>query len=1440
MKIPRPVATRGSLTEVRYLEFTSRDANLMESSSSTPAIVTEKLSKKPKKKRRLRWLLYGVGILAALLVVLPLVAAPIAKGKIVSALEESLHGSVRLSSLSFNLLGSAGLEEFQIDDVQGRPAIKVGQVDAHVGLLKAVGGSYHGEVTIRGLEVHIRKNAQGELNLSRLAKSDDAASSSKKSKNPRGPKGKEKSRKDKTQTSDFPDVKAKVVIEDGLVVIHADDGSTTEIRNLHFECDFDGLGTATPLQLKYALHGPQGQAGGLSLEGNIKIADSGDLGPEALSGSIRYKIDPTDLAALQPAALTLAAVEQLSGHLSGNGELLFLGKGDARDSVQLQAGFEVKDLRAAGEAVGPEAIELERLELTAQYEASEQRVRLDAGRALQVEMTGPGIGALGADGEHRGQLEVHSALGELVRLLGGRIPLREGVALDGELTLTAQYQGQTEAGGLDHARLDASMQIEDFTATDGIGRQLDLGELRQMNMALQSEAEWKIGRVHLTQLDLQAGPIVAQGQGAVSGLHQASVDAIEVEPSELTLTADLDRLSELLSRILETDTPLLTGQVEAKTTVQQDGEQMRGRSVLEVNRLQVGGLAVGEETVELGPLNLSWNQNAVFDSTANRLSIEQWDLESDLARGNGNFEFENLGSSDAAMVMNGRMQLQGEIVAFKPYLEAFLPEMRTAQAQGSWTAEFTAANQGDENSLQPSLAIHGLSLSGYRVGEKNLDIVQADVSFKGDLQLNTASSGRLEVRSMNLNAPGLSVQGTGRVSNFAAEAQVGMQSDFDLNLDMEPNEVNRRLAAFLAGMELAGEPIRGELKLSAIESQYNLQGQLDGKAIILTMPASASGTEPSAPKVVKQNDVNLKFDVQAEMATGQESLEVAEMTYASSTANLNMKGNLRQFAEAENTAADFDLRAQGDLARVVADFGSVAGLSDYDAAGDLDLNLKLKGAEGRLNLSGTSDVRELMFRSRTAQEGTAPQEMQEPHLNLVLNMDFATARQDLLVRELEMRSSFLRGSMTGGILNLASMQAVSEPTESADTEIGTTEVVFDQLKGQFYYNPDALGVLLAPWLPGELSGAEEEEFSFHFDGKMQETDLFALLRQSNGKATMGIGDFKMAGLQTRGTVDMEVKDDLAIATTVLQANGGTLNVDTRLDLRQQVQEGETEPKSFFNFSLNEVQANQEMGAMLGHFHPMLHSAEDLAGSLVGLLSGELNLTYEGPMDQETLTAGWDELSLDRFSGRGSFQLSKASLKGSALFSDMLGRLGVNAESLDIEPVGFVIRRGRLRYTEPFKLSLGGIATSFDGSVGLDKSVRLNWTVPVTADLAQRYSFLGDLQGESIKIPITGSISSPKLQWDDALQNLAKGAIDSKVQDQVGNALGGLGGLLESKEEKEAAEMLKKADRLYEQGKSAEALKAYEDLKSKHKKTETFKENRRRVNVRINELKGGGQ
>jgi len=121
-------------------------------------------------------------------------------------------------------------------------------------------------------------------------------------------------------------------------------------------------------------------------------------------------------------------------------------------------------------------------------------------------------------------------------------------------------------------------------------------------------------------------------------------------------------------------------------------------------------------------------------------------------------------------------------------------------------------------------------------------------------------------------------------------------------------------------------------------------------------------------------------------------------------------------------------------------------------------------------------------------------------------------------------------------------------------------------------------------------------------------------------------------------------------------------------------------------------------------------------------------------------------------------------------------MGISEREIMIndQSIEFEARQGRIACS-PVTLDIGGYPLKMEGSAGFDNALDFIAQVPMTPKIVGRdaYQFL---QGTTIKVPIRGTVSKPKIDqaaFQEAAGDLMQQALQKNVQQGVRNLLDNL-------------------------------------------------------------------
>jgi len=745
---------------------------------------------------------------------------------------------------------------------------------------------------------------------------------------------------------------------------------------------------------------------------------------------------------------------------------------------------------------------------------------------------------------------------------------------------------------------------------------------------------------------------------------------------------------------------------------------------------------------------------------------------------------------DSSLTMNADLDRLWTILAR-------IAELGDQRLAGKLSARVAALTKGNETELTCTADVDSLVWAS---GKDDADALKLD-AWHSDLKgTYEARTGRLEIGALSLASDFLELSGDGFFEELAGRGEGGPNGSFELRHTLRPERIPSAIAAWAGLAGITGAPIEGTSRLRVDGSTAQVEVRLTTDRLEIRRSDAAA----SAPIVQESLAVEL-------VATAGTERRLDRLELRSRSGIVRASGSATPDRPLELTAT-----VEGDVGAWMTDLGIESADDDRELSGALRAELRAAGSNP-WTIDGDVSVHDLVLVLGAG--GEKPLRLVDPAVSVRIASE-ARLEEDLReldLRSLELDSTFARGNLHGRLVTTASGGLRIEGAE-----------------GDLTYVPDRLGALLEPWLPGRLSGEQPERLSLRFSGEASELDVAALLAGSEGTASFGLGRLVAAGFDSSGTVEMRVAGGRATCTGDLATNGGRMRVEGDLALGEPTA-GEAPRPSRLVASLEDVGANAELSPLLAHLHPAFAAIGSLkGGELSGVVRAELDLTYDAPLTPELLEGGWEALPKQPIHGRGSFELDGAKLRGAPFLDALQAELGGDPEKpLRLRPVEFTIQAGRLSYAKPWTWTLSGSETTFTGSIGLDETLDLAWSVPIGPGLVERYDFLSALAGQTITVPIRGNVRRPKLEWSDTLRDVAKKAAVSALGQELGldRLLGG-----EKPKDGEApgddpASLLREADRLWDAGQKTDAAKLYDRIRDDFKLSAIYLLNRDRIKKR---------
>ncbi|MEZ5974297.1 MAG: hypothetical protein R3E96_05500 [Planctomycetota bacterium] len=476
---------------------------------------------------------------------------------------------------------------------------------------------------------------------------------------------------------------------------------------------------------------------------------------------------------------------------------------------------------------------------------------------------------------------------------------------------------------------------------------------------------------------------------------------------------------------------------------------------------------------------------------------------------------------DTLGALRGRFKASGTLDSFELHLR------QGAGGEWNWQPETDSADAGKEtpktgkgDPLPPldldfrwsggTLVLHGPG------GESRLTGLEGSLIWPPDggpatLDAQVSVPGQVE--------PILVI--TGRLVPPATTAPTDVDAQFEVRIQ----ELGTQAFAALA------DPAAGPMPEGHLSG--NLHAQVGaGQEMQATGDLHFRGSWPleDGKKALEQEaDLTLRARVKPLDAGWQMQLE--ELRYQSPTASLEAGGQLTMPGGPDTLAGEVQAKANGNLERVLLDLAPLFSLESMNWSGAFQADIGLRGTGGVWNGRVASRVENLHFDTVLA-DGT-PWHWDDPAVQLGWQGEADTGQMQIDTSALDLASQVLSGHLSGTIR--------MEPA----AEDGTPgPMLVQNLRGTLKYQPDELGVLLEPFLPGRLSGSSEREVEIAFDGQVQELDPASLLEDLHGSAKIQLAQFSGFGFETTGDVQVQNEAGGLVARGDLRANGGTVHLES--------------------------------------------------------------------------------------------------------------------------------------------------------------------------------------------------------------------------------------------------------------------------------------------------------
>ena len=287
-----------------------------------------------------------------------------------------------------------------------------------------------------------------------------------------------------------------------------------------------------------------------------------------------------------------------------------------------------------------------------------------------------------------------------------------------------------------------------------------------------------------------------------------------------------------------------------------------------------------------------------------------------------------------------------------------------------------------------------------------------------------------------------------------------------------------------------------------------------------------------------------------------------------------------------------------------------------------------------------------------------------------------------------------------------------------------------------------------------ITGKGDNPFKLKMvSGRTRWTDA---LKQTDFNGAIRADSIDAFGLDISATeVPLRVANESAIAKLAATANGGQLNLEPKIDLKNEPYMLTLPPDSTI---LKDVEITDALAeGLMSKIHPVFQGS----------------LQAQGHVDLVMQHFNWalDKKDRDKTAFAGTLRLKGVRINSTNLLSGLLALIGVRGNEMDFGDldIDFVARNGRIE-TSPIRLEIDGYPIELRGSVGFDKSLDYIAKLPITPKLVgdKAYRFL---EGVTIDVPIRGNSKNPDIDessMQKATAGLAQQALQKSLEKGVQN------------------------------------------------------------------------
>ncbi|HEX5470303.1 MAG TPA: hypothetical protein VFW73_00360 [Lacipirellulaceae bacterium] len=961
----------------------------------------------------------------------------------------------------------------------------------------------------------------------------------------------------------------------------------------------------------------------------------------------------------------------------------------------------------------------------------------------------------------------------------------------------------TEKHNLQDARPDKKCAAFGIQLVDATILSDDVSTGRQWRVQNIS-AEYDTRGVAPDQASL-TGEIVVADRGSTP--TPAGRFALSLKPSDgghEQLSVQADRIALAIAepwlRRFESGSALsgtLSGQATASWTAGNSGlpSDLSTRGALRVDQFDATGAGLHGDHVRLAQVELPWRITA----QPTGLAIDEFQLRTDIGQLAIRGQFDPAAvrppdskSSTAARLIAGRHDLDMRGAIDIARLVAMLPHtlnIRNGVTITSGTIDITGGLKPTAKGETLTGSVNVARLAGTSRGKALAwdQPINMDVSLRG-------ANGVIALDSLQCNSKFLHIEAAGTLQQFTANAEFDLNAlaaQLDQFVDLSNVQLAGNGSARVALQQANSGAFAGNLtgNLAQIHvalgpwqlhgtSDFSANVQLNGtdleasnaKLVVTDLRAIGPAWNINEPKVEFSGD--LRWDVARNEFTTK-SAQVVSSTVAFATKDVHYGGGAQQITG----AAAF----RADLARLAAWRVPSANPVHYVPSGQFTGNVRFVQQAGQITGQITATGQNLALTSvaaNTAMQGTNgpgyQTVWQEPQLTLSGATTYDAASDHLSFNQFQIQSNTLQASASGQIQKL-----------STDAECN--------VNGTLSYDLAQVTPLLRPYVGTGVKLTGREQARFALAGKLGEdtmprAQLTSLTSSPDGAATFPASaaashwsrrihaqiELPWSGADVYG---MQIGPGRLAATL----GDGALRIEP---LALTIGQGQLTAAPFVRLDPAPAELSLAGGPILTNVHISPEVSEAMLKYMAPVLAGATQ--SEGLFSLQLDSARVPLADFRNADSAGQLTVHSVRVTPGPMASEWVGLAQqiealakrhdpasltgrqVTLVSIRDQQVVFRVVNGRV-YHQNVEFQVGDVTLRSQGSVGFDQTIALTLEIPIQDAWVAKEPLLSGLKGQSLQVPVTGTLTHPKMD-QRAITRLSAQLIQNGAGQALGNEL----------------------------------------------------------------------